>query len=70
MNEETVTTLTTIDAPYGRKLVLESVEHASNMRMMRIHIREGRRFTVLDLDEDTALRLSKVMSAWAGATPK
>lgn len=70
MSEETVTTLTTIDAPYGRKIVLEAVEHASNMRMLRINIREGRRFTVMDIDEDTALRWSTAMSAWAGQSPQ
>ena len=70
MSEEVVTSLTTIDAPYGRKVVLESVEHASDMRMLRINIREGRRFTVLDIDEDTAMRWGTAMSAWAGKTPQ
>jgi hypothetical protein len=70
MSEEVVTLLTTIDAPYGRKVVLESVEHASDMRMLRIHIREGRRFTVLDIDEDTAMRWSTAMSDWASKTPQ
>lgn len=70
MSAETVTTLTEIEAPYGRKVVLESVEHESSMRMLRIRIREGSRFTILDIDEDTALRWSTVMSAWAGKSPK
>jgi hypothetical protein len=65
MSDETVTTLTSIDAPYGRKIVLERVEHASDMHMLRINIREGRRFTVLDIDADTAMRWSTAMSAWA-----
>ena len=69
MSEEVVTTLSSIDAPYGRKIVLESVEHASDMRMLRIHIREGRRFTVLDIDKDTAIRWSTAMSAWASQAP-
>ena len=69
MSEEVVTSLTTIDAPYGRKVVLESVEHASDMRMLRINIREGRRFTVLDIDEDTAMRWGTAMSAWASQAP-
>jgi len=69
MSDETVTTLTRIDAPYGRKLVLESVEHSDDMRMLRINIREGRRFTVLDIDEETALRWSTAMSAWASKSP-
>jgi len=70
MSDETVTPLTKIDAPYGRKLVLESVEHPGDMRMLRINIREGRRFTVLDIDEDTALRWGTAMSAWAGKSQR
>ena len=70
MSAETVTTLTEIAAPYGRKVVLESVEHESSMRMLRIRIREGSHFTILDIYEDTALRWSTVMSAWAGKSPK
>lgn len=70
MSDETVTPLTKIDAPYGRKLVLESVEYPGDMRMLRINIREGRRFTVLEIDEETALRWGTAMSAWAGKSPR
>ncbi len=69
MSEETVKPLTKIDAPYGRKIVIESVEHESNLRMLRIRIREGKRFTIMDIDEDTANRWSTVMSAWASKAP-
>ena len=65
MSDEIVTVLARIDAPYGRKVVLESVEHSSEMRMLRIRIREGGRFTVLDIDKDTALLWSAAMAAWA-----
>ena len=69
MSDETVTPLTKIAAPYGREVVLESVEHESDLRMLRIRIREGRRFTVMDIDADTAERWSTVMSAWASKSP-
>jgi uncharacterized protein DUF6967 len=69
MSDETVTALTEIDAPYGRKIVLESIQHTSDMRMLRLRIREGRRFTVLDIDADTALRWSTAMRAWASKAP-
>jgi len=69
MSEETVKLLTKIDAPYGRKIVIESVEHESDLRMLRIRIREGQRFTIMDIDEDTANRWSTVMSAWASKSP-
>jgi hypothetical protein len=69
VSEETVTPLTKIAAPYGREVVLESVEHESGLRMLRIRIREGRRFTIMDIDADTAERWSTVMSAWASKSP-
>jgi len=69
MSEEVVKALTKISAPYGREVVLESVEHESNLRMLRIRIREGSRFTIMDIDADTAERWSTVMSAWASKSP-
>lgn len=70
MTDETVKELTRIDAPYGRKIVLESVDHASGLRLLRIRLREGSRFTVLDIDDETAVRWSTAMSAWAGQSPQ
>ena len=52
VNDETVSTLDQFAAPYGRQVTLDSVEHESGLRMLRIHIREGRRFTVMDIDAD------------------
>lgn len=68
MSEETVAVLDAFAAPYGRKITLESVQHESGLRMLRMRIREGSRFTVMDIDEDTAMRWSSVMSNWAGDT--
>ena len=66
MNDETVTKLDAFAAPYGREITLESVEHDSGLNMLRIRIREGRRFTVMDIDTDTAVHWSSTMSSWAG----
>ncbi len=65
MSDETVTALDEIAAPYGRKVTLEGVEHESGLRMLRIRIREGSRFTIMDVDADTATRWGTVMSTWA-----
>ena len=65
MSDELVTVLARIEAPYGRKVVLESVEHSEDMNLLRIRIREGTRFTVLDIDKETALLWSAAMTAWA-----
>lgn len=65
MTGETVTELETFEAPYGREVVLQNVVHESGMRMLRLRIREGNRFTIMDLDPDTAARLGTAMNDWA-----
>lgn len=63
--EEAVTRLEKFSAPYGREVILEDVLHESGMRMLRLRIREGSRFTVMDLDASTAEHWGAAMSAWA-----
>lgn len=63
--EESLTRLEKFTAPYGREIILEDVQHESGMRMLRMRIREGSRFTILDLDPDTASHWGAAMSAWA-----
>jgi len=65
VNNEVVNTLDEFAAPYGRKITMESVDHESGLRMLRIRIREGRRFTTMDIDEDTASHWISVMTKWA-----
>lgn len=65
MSEEIVSTLDQFAAPYGRDVKLEAVEHDSGLHMLRVHIREGNRFTVVDIDRDTAVRWATVMRTWA-----
>lgn len=69
MSDERITALVKFAAPYGREVKLEKVEYESGMRMLRVHIREGRRFTVMDIDEDTAMRWGAEMRDWAGKAP-
>ena len=41
-------------APWGRELVVQTLVYDSGMRLARLRIREGHRFTMLDLDAATA----------------
>jgi hypothetical protein len=65
VSDEVVNTLDEFAAPYGRKITMESVDHESGLRMLRIRIREGNRFTTMDIDADTAARWVSVMTKWA-----
>ena len=62
--ESTVTRLDKFTAPYGKEVTLENVSYENGMRVLRIHIREGNRFTVMDIDENTASKWSIGMKNW------
>jgi len=66
MIESTVTRLDKFTAPYGRDVKLENVEYENGTRVLRIHIREGNRFTVMDINEAVARQWGNVMIEWAG----
>lgn len=62
---ETVTRLECFQAPYGREVELQEVLYESGMKLLRLRIREGKRFTIMDLDPDTAARWARIMGEWA-----
>lgn len=65
MTEDIVVAVDEFDAPFGRKVKLEAVDYESGLRMLRLRIREGRRFTILEVDETTARRWGATMCSWA-----
>lgn len=69
MIESTVTELDKFSAPYGREVKLENVDYENGTRVLRIHIREGNRFTVMDINSETATRWGDTMKTWALEAP-
>ena len=65
MTDVVRTNLTMIAAPYGREIRLEDVAYESGMRLLRATIREGRRFTILEIDTRSARAWGEAMIAWA-----
>lgn len=65
MSAESKTRLATIEAPYRREVWLDEVQFESGMRLLRVTIKEGRRFTQLDIDAATAEQWCQVMLDWA-----
>ncbi len=65
MTDAVRTNLTTIAAPYGREIRLEDVAYESGMRLLRTTIREGRRFTILEIDTRSARAWGEAMIRWA-----
>ena len=60
--------LTNLTVPWGgQQFELQQVDFGSGARLMRLRIREGRRFTVIDLDAATVRDLARTMADWADA---
>ena len=54
----------------GQQIDLQEVIHvAGGMSLLRVRIREGKRFTVFDIDPDSARAWGEAMVAWATRQP-
>lgn len=52
----------------GQEVELQQIVHAEGaMPMLRIRIREGKRFTIFDVDPVTARNLAEAIQRWAAA---
>ena len=53
--------------PLGaQEIELQQIDYVEGgMSLLRIRIREGKRFTVFDIDPDTARQWAKAMEDWA-----
>lgn len=50
----------------GQQVELQQITHAEGaMNMLRIRIREGKRFTIFDIDPLTARQWAETMQRWA-----
>lgn len=54
----------------GQAIELHEIVHAEGgMALLRLRIREGKRFTVFDIDPASARRWAEAMAAWANRQP-
>jgi len=65
MSQEQKTELAMIDAPYNKQIKLEDMAFDGGMNLLRLTIKEGSRFTQLDLDPGTARDLAQNIIEWA-----
>jgi hypothetical protein len=50
----------------GQEIELQQIDHAEGgMSLLRLRIREGKRFTIFDIDPETAQQWAVVMQDWA-----
>ncbi len=67
-----LTPLAKLRAPLGgQDIELQQVDHeAGGMSLLRTRIREGSRFTVFDIDPQTADEWGRELLRWADSQPK
>lgn len=54
----------------GQAVELQEIVHVEGgMALLRVRIREGKRFTVFDIDPATARRWADAMNVWAHRQP-
>jgi hypothetical protein len=61
--------LTKIKVPLGnQEIELQQIDHVEGgMSLLRIRIREGKRFTIFDIDPATAEQWAVAMQQWANS---
>lgn len=64
--------LTKIKVPLGsQEIELQQIDHVEGgMSLLRIRIREGKRFTIFDIDPATAEQWASAMQRWAASQTK
>lgn len=62
-----ITELAKIKVPLGgQQIELQQIDHAEDgMSLLRIRIRESRRFTIFDIDPGTAEQWAQAMQHWS-----
>lgn len=51
--------------PFRQEVELQQVDHAAGYTSLRLRIREGKRFTIFDIDAQTAAHWAQVLADWA-----
>ena len=67
-----ITELDKLTVPLGgQQIELQQINHAAGgMSLLRVRIREGKRFTIFDIDAQTAERWAATMQSWVANQKK
>ncbi|MCP5073159.1 MAG: hypothetical protein GY947_07670 [Rhodobacteraceae bacterium] len=68
MTDEIISDVAGVELPFGRSADLKNVMYGSGLNMLRLTLREGRRFTIIDLDQASAKELGTQLVEWAEPT--
>ena len=66
LSDQDLQSLEKFTTPFGAEVELLEVRFEGEVKMLRVRIRQGPRFTDLDLDPVTAKQWADRMTAWSG----
>ena len=66
---QSITDIEVIAAPWNKQVTVQEVTYEGGFKMVRLRIKEGKRFTDLELDSATATNLAGLLQAWSEANP-
>ncbi len=61
---ESIEKIAEIAAPFNKQLEFQDVIFENGFPLLRVRIREGRRFTIVDLDMSTLEQVQALCGAW------
>ncbi len=65
MSDPTKTELAHYITPFKRQdVLLSSISHENGLNLLEIKVREGRRFTMLEIDPEIASEMAAVLQKW------
>lgn len=59
--------LQTFELPFGQRIEFFEAVFENDVRLLRVRIKEKSRFTIFDLDPETAQAMGKQLSDWTAA---
>lgn len=62
---ESITELEVVNAPWGKELTVSEATYDGGFKTLHIRIKEGKRFTDLELDGETAQHMADLIGGWA-----
>ncbi|MDH5259506.1 MAG: hypothetical protein OEX07_15940 [Gammaproteobacteria bacterium] len=66
---QSITDIEEINAPWNKLVTVQEAVYEGGFKMVRLRIKEGKRFTDLELDSETAAKLAELLGKWADDNP-
>lgn len=66
---QTITDIEEIQAPWNKLISVQNVAYEGGLSMLRLRIKEGKRFTDLELDPATASHVTDLIQKWMADQP-